>query len=147
MSEEKVCKKCGVSKPVSDFAIQKAEKDGLNRYCRPCRRTYQADRRKKREFPAQPTSKVCRKCQVELPAAAFSPEKLTGDGLRSDCKTCHNAWQRAQIAQSPEKREKQRLRCRRDLEALRQQKEALIAEGLLVRPRRGPRPRPQVSES
>ncbi|MES2460193.1 MAG: hypothetical protein V4671_06400 [Armatimonadota bacterium] len=128
----------------------KAVKSGLDPFCRSCRLEDKAEYRKKRGQPVQPAFKVCRTCQRELPTEAFSPEKMTRGGLRSDCKACCNARQRERFAQNPEKREEERLRCQRKSALLRLQKEALIAEGLMVRPKRGPRPRvplvPQAPE-
>ena len=38
MSETKICQKCGVEKPVSEFSPRKP--DGYAPYCRPCKRVY-----------------------------------------------------------------------------------------------------------
>ncbi len=51
MSEEtKTCPKCGVAKSRADFGINRAGRDGLQSYCRPCNNTVQrsyADRKRK----------------------------------------------------------------------------------------------------
>ncbi|MES2465354.1 MAG: hypothetical protein V4671_32710 [Armatimonadota bacterium] len=87
---------------------------------------------------------------MDLPVAAFSLEKMTRDGIKDNCKACLNIRQRELLAGSPEKREEERIRKQRYRAVLREQREVLIAEGLMVRPRRGPRPRvplvPQAPE-
>jgi hypothetical protein len=40
--ESKICSKCKIEKPLSDFSINKNAKDGLNYKCRPCQNAYGA---------------------------------------------------------------------------------------------------------
>jgi len=47
-------------------------------------------------------TKVCRTCQQELPVTSFTLRKDRGT-YRADCKSCHNAKQRADNAVSPSK--------------------------------------------
>ena len=47
----KVCKKCSETYPDMDFGKDKRQKDGLNRFCKPCHRGNCAKSRKKRQKP------------------------------------------------------------------------------------------------
>lgn len=47
MCETKVCKKCGKELPTTEFYPSKAEKDGLQVYCKDCGRDYQRARKAK----------------------------------------------------------------------------------------------------
>jgi len=42
-SDDKLCTKCGVVKPSAEYYANKARKDGLSVYCRPCQLTYGRD--------------------------------------------------------------------------------------------------------
>jgi len=44
LSELKRCSRCKEYLPVDDFALNRSEKDGKNRYCRNCCREYKAER-------------------------------------------------------------------------------------------------------
>ncbi len=43
----KSCQRCGEYKPVADFWRQKATKDGLQSYCKPCKKSDQLESRRK----------------------------------------------------------------------------------------------------
>jgi len=45
----KICNKCGVEKPVSEFSIHSANKDGIRNVCKKCVNDYQYIRRKTKE--------------------------------------------------------------------------------------------------
>ena len=38
--EEKVCVRCKESKPLTEFSKDRRNKDGLNKYCRACKKFY-----------------------------------------------------------------------------------------------------------
>lgn len=38
--ETKLCTKCGKTKPISEFGLNKSKKDGLQSYCKECVKEY-----------------------------------------------------------------------------------------------------------
>lgn len=70
-------------------------------------------------------TKVCSKCSEIKSLSAFSPNEWHSDGLKSECKTCHNQQKRERRANDPEwarrdamrahKRERNRAWLRRAL--------------------------------
>ena len=44
MTETKRCPRCGQTKPVSEWHKNKASRDGLQAYCKPCLRAYRRQR-------------------------------------------------------------------------------------------------------
>lgn len=51
LPEMKVCKKCSKTLPLMDFGRDKRQKDGMNRFCKPCHRDNCNKARKKRQKP------------------------------------------------------------------------------------------------
>lgn len=45
--DTKICKKCGIEKPISEFHNQKSMKDGKRTRCKSCERIYQREYNKK----------------------------------------------------------------------------------------------------
>lgn len=54
-------------------------------------------------------TKICSKCKIEKPIEDFDKHNSHKDGLRSECKKCHNEWKRQYRLKNKEKiREKER---------------------------------------
>jgi len=47
-TEAKVCTKCHLTKPIDEFGLNRAEKDGHSRYCKPCARELGKESTKRR---------------------------------------------------------------------------------------------------
>ncbi len=102
MSEaEKRCVRCGETKPHSAFASNRAMRDGLQVYCRPCVADYHQERQKAKgrnvrpRVPAPEGHKYCRRCGEVKPHSAWDRNKTASDGLSTRCKTCRAAEGRA----------------------------------------------------
>tara|TARA_Y100001973_G_scaffold16686_1_gene24260 strand:+ start:152 stop:1129 length:978 start_codon:yes stop_codon:yes gene_type:complete len=105
---KKVCKKCGIEKPVSDFGKggKQLRADGnLKQYyhttCKQCVNTPRV--RKDNVDP-----KVCNKCGVSKPLAEYHYEK-DRDRYRGQCKSCKNTTRRKRY---PKVKDKLNERCR-----------------------------------
>lgn len=100
MSETKRCTRCGEEKSTDDFNLDKGRKDGREVYCKACK----AERYRvlagsrgippKRKPPAPEGRKECPACGETKTVSEFARNKRTWDGLRSECKSCHNARSR-----------------------------------------------------
>lgn len=79
----KVCTKCGVDKPLSEFSRSKHCKFGRRAECKECA--------KKRTIVLVPTvsAKRCSKCGIRKDSSFFSLSKNSKDGLQSWCRSCH----------------------------------------------------------
>ena len=93
MTETKVCKKCGVEKPVSDFGKggKQLRADGnLKQYyhttCKKC-----INKGRTRIDNIDP--KVCNKCGISKPLTEYNYEK-DRDRYRGECKSCKNTTRR-----------------------------------------------------
>jgi hypothetical protein len=81
LSQEKSCNKCFKVKPLKDFWIATANKDGHTSTCIDCSR--------KRVIPPIPTGfKYCFKCKTVKEFSAFFKDKGRKDGYECSCKTC-----------------------------------------------------------
>jgi hypothetical protein len=43
MNQTKLCRRCGETKPIAAFSIDRSTKDGLYRLCRSCRMTFRTE--------------------------------------------------------------------------------------------------------
>lgn len=95
----KRCSKCGETKPLDDFGINRTSKDGKQRWCKACMnkatsRTKGNRTGKNTAKAEQSMTKTCPKCGRELPRDAFYPKLEAKDGLQSWCKECNAADKR-----------------------------------------------------
>lgn len=107
MSAKKTCQDCGESKASTqhEFGKLSKSKDGLGRYCRPCReaRWAAARARQAARTVSVPASKECRRCGIDKPASEFPKSTATKDGLHSWCRACGSSRTAEIRAQAPEK--------------------------------------------
>ena len=83
---KKVCKKCGVEKPLTDFHLSKGGYLGRRARCKACVST-----KKPRTDNIDP--KVCNKCGISKPLIEYNYEK-NRDRYRGECKSCKNTTRR-----------------------------------------------------
>jgi hypothetical protein len=117
---EKVCKKCGIPKSLTEFPIANGCKDGRRGDCKACRRAYEdawnsrerirrsEERRRKAEAAPAVTAKPCRKCGTVKPLDAFYRSKAGKHGRKSTCIECDRAKR-----STPEYREVHKVYSRR----------------------------------
>lgn len=102
--KQKRCSKCKKVKAVSEFNKCRANKDGLQRWCRVCMK---ADSRARHERNAARNAgraidpnyeRRCCDCGEVKTAVQFNRDRTTRDGLQSWCKECdstrNSKWQR-----------------------------------------------------
>lgn len=98
----KTCRRCDLERPLTTehFARRTVERDGFDRYCKPCA----AQRRRERHQPPHVDAnamKVCNTCKRSYPQTLdhFAANRHAKDGLTYTCKACRNpntwweAWQ------------------------------------------------------
>ncbi len=105
----KACSWCKEALPVSLFGPHKASKDGLNYQCKPCRATYEDNRRREMGVPqkrrrdlslAALGEKECFVCNTALPVSHFSPSQRGVGGVSYACRKCTTASLRSERAKS-----------------------------------------------
>jgi hypothetical protein len=97
----KFCKDCGEFRPVSEFTLDRARRDGLSFYCKVhARRRLLTSKdlrkgapksRHRREVPVPDGFKWCPDCAVVKPLTEFVRNASQPSGLAPYCKPCHNA--------------------------------------------------------
>ena len=107
--ETKTCKKCGIEKPVSDFAKAAKQlrangewKQYYHTNCKECCR-----RPRVRKDNLDP--KCCSKCGVSKPLSEYQFD-YHRNRYRADCKECKQVQRRKHRAENPEVRERERER-------------------------------------
>jgi len=75
------CRRCKERKPHAEFEMKK---NGMAKVCMSC------------SVKVQTVSKVCTGCKNEKPACEFNSNKVSFDGLRTQCKACESAKSSAQ---------------------------------------------------
>jgi 5-methylcytosine-specific restriction endonuclease McrA len=132
------CKKCGETKPLSEFPIKQSQRNGKSWHRGICARclldSKNAWRRNAAESrtPTVPNSKTCPGCNTTKPSHAFGISRRDTDGLQTYCKECRKLdraankerearrvaeWQRA----NPERHyQKQRAWDKRNVEKVRE---------------------------
>ncbi|MFD5056637.1 endonuclease VII domain-containing protein [Streptomyces tendae] len=98
---KKRCSRCGETKPRAAFAANRAARDGLQGYCRPCVAEYHQARqlakgknvRPRVETPAG--HKHCRSCGETKPHSEWHRNASASDGLSTSCKACRAVKSRA----------------------------------------------------
>lgn len=100
----KTCSKCHTSKEAVEFGKNRAMKDGLNHYCRPCARESSKQVRAQRlertneqiesdQLRLRPNSmKKCPKCQDEKALEEFNADLSQADALQTSCRECSHEW-------------------------------------------------------
>jgi hypothetical protein len=113
----KLCSRCKVEKPTSEFYRQNDARRSLYPYCKPCENEKQREHRAANPKPKRPKSltKKCTRCKVEFPLNEFklrskwNEEKTKQYFYRSSsCRACHRVRhgdahkrRRARIMNSP----------------------------------------------
>ena len=108
MVVERICPRCGKSKPVAEFGIDRSKASGRNRLCKQCVRMADALRP---YHDVAVTEKRCATCGKTKPASEFWRNPVLKDGLMSSCKVCARKrqavsfweWQRSEMERHPEK--------------------------------------------
>lgn len=97
------CRKCDKEKPLSDFPVNKRNKDGHEIRCRPCLYVWRREKnilnkkmawrevRKGRNAPV-PTAFVCKKCKIEKPSTQFHRQPSYPNGINTQCRKCVNEY-------------------------------------------------------
>jgi hypothetical protein len=96
----RVCTKCGVSKPLSEFHSQPGRFTGTRSWCKDCihacanarhvRKTTETSRVMKQREDMKNGFRTCKTCGYEKPLDDFPKND---NGTRASCKTCYNAHQ------------------------------------------------------
>lgn len=83
--ETKVCKRCGIDKPLAAFHRKPTSADGRHTRCAQC------IRERSRELAATrrpPSHKPCRVCGERLPIVEFYKNPMAADGHFAECRRC-----------------------------------------------------------
>lgn len=104
---EKICSKCGETKPASEFGKKKETLDGLSSSCKECRNKHvrarygehpeqhaEAYARLSSRLHVEVTEKTCSDCGETRPISEFRKEKAALDGRGVYCKKCRNVRER-----------------------------------------------------
>ena len=88
----KLCSKCGATKPLDDFPIDKRRKDGRCSPCKECKAIKDRQRARKHAANYQPKDttgqRTCTACGVTKPLTEFDRRKDSPSGFKSSCKPC-----------------------------------------------------------
>jgi hypothetical protein len=105
--DHKFCRDCGQDRPITEFAKNKASRDGLAFYCRAhsrLRHTASRDRRLgppanrvARGVEVPEGAKWCPDCGQVKPVVEFPRTKAATSGRHTYCRPCHNARGRASV--------------------------------------------------
>lgn len=106
MTQKKLCKDCGQTRPIDEFHRNRRSRDGLAYYCKSCanerqeasRRRRGMQRQKKASFEVPEGLKWCPDCGEVKPLADFPKTPRSRTGVHTYCKPCHNARGRASVA-------------------------------------------------
>lgn len=90
VQDAKPCTKCGIVKPVADFAKCAANRDGLQCWCRECKSSHRRDTypRTRPDNLARDGVKPCYRCGRTLSVEMFHKSAEKSDGLQTMCKEC-----------------------------------------------------------
>jgi hypothetical protein len=106
----KLCVKCNVDKPKSEYTKSKRTNDGLNYVCKPCQdelselrnednaayqREYNVIRKKLFDYSDpfyMKNTKVCTKCGIDKPLLAYARDAKGTNGLKCSCNECRRPY-------------------------------------------------------
>ncbi len=110
---QKTCGWCEVEKVLEEFGVDRGRNDGLNPYCKECRKERLQERAKKYAPPADLTlSRVCSICRVSKPLSDYPTARCIASGVRPNCKKCERQRKRKQyLAKRLDKASVQPDRC------------------------------------
>jgi hypothetical protein len=112
----RVCARCGLWKPATEFYHVKKGASRLHTYCKPCCAT-----RTRRQTTTVAEGRTCSRCGVWKPASEFCRDRGAKTGLFASCKSCQATKARDQYRAAPEiGRQEQRERYHADLAKSRQ---------------------------
>lgn len=109
----KICTKCKIEKPISEFHKKLSSKDGFQSRCKECfknRPSKQYDINIVNEHIKKGTRKTCCKCEVEKPVTEFHKDKKSKDGYNTQCKECRN---KASAEWYKRNKEKKKASCKK----------------------------------
>ena len=84
---DKYCFGCKMTKELSNFCKDRRTKDGLNCYCRDCRKIKGLEYANLPLDP-MPEIKICTVCKIGKPPIEFGKDRRSKDGLTRLCKDC-----------------------------------------------------------
>lgn len=110
----KICNKCGVDKPLTDFCKASNNKMGHYSYCKECCRKRDSPehirKEEKRKWLYEQGLKECTMCHEIKPLSEFHKRKTAKkDGLRNDCIICQQNYAR-NFARTEEQKQKKKDR-------------------------------------
>lgn len=88
--ELRICPKCGIAKPLTDFHKDRQRRNGRAWACKPCQRARYNEYRLKSppQFSAPEGMKFCYSCRKTLPLDKFGRCDTNFDGLHRWCLDC-----------------------------------------------------------
>lgn len=102
----KLCSRCNILKPLSEFHKHAGHKDGYASRCRRCRQEIRypdaVKNRQEKEQLKKSGQKQCWMCQETKPLSEFFNNASGHDGKTSLCKICHAAYKRKMRANNRE---------------------------------------------
>lgn len=101
MNETMLCRVCRDRKPISEFYKGHMYKDGYNTACKSCILKYDREREARHLGPRTTGTKKCCHCKEERPVSDFTKRLRNRDGLRSRCKYCDRASEKAYRLENP----------------------------------------------
>lgn len=112
----KRCAKCGNEKALDLFSPAPRGAFKRNAWCKACHGAYA----KAKRIPKPPKRKVagpdglreCSRCKERKPLTGFYKDSRASDGLKHQCKKCHEAGVNSWSKRNPEKRREIGKRCR-----------------------------------
>jgi hypothetical protein len=86
----KICSKCKIEKPISEFVVESCLKSGYRGMCKECTSITNNKRQEKRIATGfiKKETKICSSCKIEYPISNFSKRIALPDGLNIYCKYC-----------------------------------------------------------
>ena len=95
----KTCTKCFIEKPITEYSLDKKNKDGFFSYCKVCQKAYMKAymaSRSQAKATVVHQSKVCLDCGLEKPISQFGKKATSSDKHNPYCRMCWN--ERCKIA-------------------------------------------------
>lgn len=94
----RVCIKCGIEKPLTDFPRYKRNPLGVAARCKVCHLAYYySPIPKLPPLPPNPLTKVCTKCKERKSLSDFPLCNKSKDGVGFHCKACHRAYSPSKV--------------------------------------------------